>query len=303
MLKLGCVDFLDRTRPILDRQVQVDGLEVEPVRLKPMELLARYTEFDVCELPLFAYLGLGTDDYVALPVFPHRGFPHGSVAVHAGSGIQKPGDLAGRRVGTPGLFLSGTVWMRGILELEGIRWVIPALPRDSAAARITSAVLDRSKIQVEETAADLSSLLEKGEIDAWIGPLPPACLERGSPAVRRLFPDYKSVEHAYAARTRFVPALHTVLLRRRWQDKAPLLVRLFAEAREAGLKNLHNDNVFAVMLPWMRHHLEELKGLFGADWVPVGYEANRAMIDTALDYAARQGLTKGRGKADELFAG
>ena len=187
--------------------MQVPGLEVEAVRLKPTELLGRFREFDVCEVPLFAHLALrslGEDEYVALPVFPHRGFPHGSVAVHAASGIRTPRELAGRRIGTPGFFLSGTVWMRGILEddhgtaLERVRWVIPALPRDSAAWRITEQVVKRSGLQVEETGGNLSELLEKGELDAWIGPLPPECLERGAASVRRLFPDYREIEYAYA---------------------------------------------------------------------------------------------------------
>jgi 4,5-dihydroxyphthalate decarboxylase len=300
MLKLGCVDFMDRTRPILDGQVQVPGLEVAPVRLKPMELLGRFTEFDVCEIPLFAHLALralGDDEYVGLPVFPHRGFPHGSAVVHDASGIGAPQDLAGRRVGTPGLFLSGTVWMRGILEddygvaSERIRWVIPALPRDSVGWRITQHLIRRSGIQVEESAGNLSEMLEKGELDAWIGPLPPESFERGAPRLRRLFTDYKKTEQAYAARKRFVPALHTVIVRRRWQEKSEGLVELFRKSREVGYKNFQNDNVFAVMLPWMRHHLEELKALFDGDWVPAGLEANRSMSDIASKYAARQGLT------------
>jgi 4,5-dihydroxyphthalate decarboxylase len=307
MLTLGCVDFLDRTRPILERQVEVPGLDIEPVGLKPMELLTRFSQFDVCEVPVFAYVALrsmGEDEYIGLPVFPHRGYPHGSAVVHAASGIRQPKDLEGRRIGTPGLFLSGTVWMRGILEdeygvsSEGIRWVIPALPRDSVGWRITEQVVKRSGIQIEEAKSSLSEMLEKGEIDAWIGPLPPECFERGASSVKRLFPDYREIEHGYALRTRFVPALHTMVMRRGLRDKAGPLIELFQQARAAGLKSFHNDNVFAVMLPWMRHHLEELKQTFGADWVPAGYEANRGMIATGLNYAARQGLTATRSPAD-----
>jgi 4,5-dihydroxyphthalate decarboxylase len=310
MLTLGCVDFLDRTRPILERQVQVPGLEVEPVRLKPMELLGRFSQFDVCEVPMFAYIALrslGEDEYVGLPVFPHRGFPHGNVVVHEASGIREAKDLAERRIGTPGLFLSGTVWMRGILEDEygvsgeRIRWVIPALPRDSLAWRITDQVVKRSGIPIEETNSNLSEMLEKGEIDAWIGPLPPECFERGAPNIKRLFPDYRDIERTYATRTRFVPALHTVVMRRRLRDRAGQLIELFQQARAAGLQNFHNDNVFAVMLPWMRHQLEELEQIFGADWVPTGYEGNRGMIATGINYAARQGLTATVRSPTDLF--
>jgi 4,5-dihydroxyphthalate decarboxylase len=311
VLTLGCVDFLDRTRPILDQQVRVAGLEVEAVALKPTELLGRFSQFDVCEIPLFAYMALrslGEDEYVGLPVFPHRGYPHGSAVVHHASGIRQAKDLAGRRIATPGLFLSGTVWMRGILEddhgvaMERVRWVIPALPRGSAAWRITEQVVQRSGIQVEETSANLSALLEQGEVDAWVGPLAPECFERGSPAVRRLFPDYGVVERSYASRVRFVPALHTMVLRRSHRDSAGALIQLFGRAREAGMMKFQNDNVFAVMLPWMRQHLEELKGLFGDEWLPTGYEANRNMIEAALKYAARQGIMARPAVAGELFA-
>ena len=78
-LTLGCVEFFDRTLPILKRQVSIAGFFSNPTPLKP-----DFSEFDVCEIPLFAYLALRAledDRYIALPIFPHRGYPHGS-AIH-----------------------------------------------------------------------------------------------------------------------------------------------------------------------------------------------------------------------------
>ena len=311
-LTLGCVEFFDRTLPILKRQVSITGFQLNPTPLKPTELLTRFSEFDVCEIPLFAYLALRAledDRYIALPIFPHRGYPHGSAAIHEKSGIKHPRDLVGHRIGTPGLFLSGTVWMRGILEddfgVSGERAIWVTSPTQSdLISRISEHIVGRSGIPVETVSPgqSLSAMLETGEIDAWVGPLPPDCLERGAPGVRRLFEDYREVERSYASRAKFIPALHTVVMRRQIHEENPglatRLVELFDRGRAIGFKNFQNDNVFACMLPWTRHHLDELKSIFGADWVPNGYGKNREMIATALNYAERQGLMRTRSISD-----
>src|SRR5205085_2072873 len=56
--------------------------------------------------------------FIALPVFLSRMFRHNGFYVHANSGITRPEELRGRKVGLPEYNLTACVWMRGILQHE-----------------------------------------------------------------------------------------------------------------------------------------------------------------------------------------
>lgn len=80
-ISLACT-VADRTRPVLDGRVAIDGCELEPITGEPEDLFARALraeEFDVTELSLSSYLivtGRGTGRYLAVPAFPSRAFRH-----------------------------------------------------------------------------------------------------------------------------------------------------------------------------------------------------------------------------------
>jgi 4,5-dihydroxyphthalate decarboxylase len=304
-LTLGCIDYLDRTRPIFDGLVETPGIDLTAVPLRPPDLFGRLGEFDVHELSLAAHLALpflGDDRFVGLPVFPYRSFLAGNVVVNSASGIERPADLAGKRVGTPGLHLAGTIWSRGFLSDEykvrdsDVQWVTSLALFGPVSERLARSML-APELAVEDVPTDrsLSDMLERGEIDAWVGPSLPACFERGSPAVRRLFPDYRAVEEDYARRSRIFPILHTLILRRELYERhrwiAGTLLQVFERARQLGSARLVNDGVYACALPWLRHDLETLPALFGGDWYRNGFRANREVLATAARYAAEQHLT------------
>ena len=74
---LACVDFFDRTRPLLDGSVETPGLDLTLVPLPPKELTVRWSEFDIAEVIVPIYmsrLAHGDDDYVGIPVFPYRAY-------------------------------------------------------------------------------------------------------------------------------------------------------------------------------------------------------------------------------------
>ncbi len=307
-LTLACVDYLDRTRPILDGSVSVPGVALACTALPPRELSVRWAEFDVAEAIVPLYLqqhARGDAEFVAIPVFPYRGYFLGNVIVHASAGISRPDDLNGKRVGTAGLHLSGTLWTRGILaDHFGVRdasihWYASGPPRVELRPDV--------RVTVVPPQRSLSDLLERGEIDAWLGSTRPECFERGAPTVRRLFPDYRAVEQAYARRTGLLPMLHVMLLRRsryerdRWLPRA--LHELFVQARAVGRARLAPYGVPAIGLPWLLADLEELPRLFGpGDWYRDGLAANRAALCTLAGYAAAQGLTADPVDVDGLFA-
>src|SRR5258708_37282636 len=80
-----------------------------------------FHEFDVAERSLSSYrLSLFPDkpQFIAIPVFPSRMFRHNGIFINTNSGIRRPEDLSGKRIGTPEYQLTAPVWQRGILSDE-----------------------------------------------------------------------------------------------------------------------------------------------------------------------------------------
>src|SRR5919202_2616224 len=99
------IDYLDRTRPLVDGTVKPEGVTLRFLPMRPFELfrrVAQYTEFDAAEMSFSTYANLlsrGDERYIAIPFFPSRYFRHADFYVHRDSGIERPEDLRGQRVG------------------------------------------------------------------------------------------------------------------------------------------------------------------------------------------------------------
>src|ERR1043165_2632332 len=120
-LTLACWDY-DRTRALADRSVQPDGIDLvyltQPVEETFFRML-RHREFDCSEMSLSSYtasLNAENPPFIAIPVFPSRFFRHSCIFVSAKSGIRRPEDLKGKRVGVPEYQMTAPVWIRGILS-------------------------------------------------------------------------------------------------------------------------------------------------------------------------------------------
>jgi 4,5-dihydroxyphthalate decarboxylase len=295
-LSLGIVDYYDRTRPVIDGKVETPDIDLTCVPLPPKVLGMRYAEFDVAEVAVTAYFALrsaGDNRFVGLPVFPYRGFTFGNTVVNTASGIERPEDLVGKRVGT-GLQLAGTMWTRGFLsDSYGIG---NSQLKFFVTSRPTFDLPPDTKIEVIPAGRNLNDMLDQGEIDAWMGSSLPECFERGSPRVRRLFHEYRKVEENYARRTKFFPILHMIVLKREIYEQNPWiagnLFDVFQRAKQVGAGWLRNEGNFACALPWLRDDLEELPKIFHGDWHPYGLEANREILSTMVRYAAEQGITR-----------
>ena len=119
-MTLACWDY-DRTRALADGTVRPEGIDLVYLALPVEETffrMLRHREFDCAEMSLSSYvMSLGRDDrpFVAIPAFPSRFFRHSCIFVSARSGITQPGELAGRRIGSPEYQMTAPVWIRGIL--------------------------------------------------------------------------------------------------------------------------------------------------------------------------------------------
>lgn len=318
-LSLACIDFVDRTRALFDGQVQVPGVDLTCVPLQPTDVFTRvprFAEFDVGEVSMAVYLALlgkGDDRFVGIPAFTVRWFVHGCVFVNTGAGIERPEDLVGKRVGVPELYTTGVMWIRGILEhaygvkSSQLHWFSGGADNPFYLNRPGGlTVPPDTSVEFIPPERTLSDLLESGEIDAWLGAGWPACFERGSPRVRRLFPNYRELDKEYARRTGFFPILHTMIMRRDVYRRNPWLARsvlqAFERARQIGVARLINLGAFACGLPWLPDHVAELRELMGGDPYPYGLKANREMLETMATYAAEQALTPERLDVDRMFA-
>src|ERR1044072_5965120 len=112
----------DRTRPLMEGRVRIEGCEPTFLRLEPEEIFFRVfrnQEFDVSEISFSSYMmqtSRGEGDYVGIPAFISRVFRHSSIFIRTDRGIRTPADLKGKVVGVPEYQQSALVWIRGILK-------------------------------------------------------------------------------------------------------------------------------------------------------------------------------------------
>jgi 4,5-dihydroxyphthalate decarboxylase len=310
-LTLACWDY-DRTRPLMDGRVQVEGIDLNWICLRPVENFERQIrnhEFDVSEFSL-SYLTFlrsrGDWEYIGIPVFPSRTFRHSCIYVNTSAGIQRPQDLIGKRVGVPHYPMTAAVWIRQLLmsdyqmRPEQLKWFYAGAPLFSwnppSSLALTRIAAGKS----------LDGMLEEGELDALISVEKPASFLQGSPNVERLFKDYRAIEEEYYARTKLFPIMHTLIVRREIQQKHPWvamsLFKAFQQAKNLCYRDLLETDAPKYTLPWQGAEAERTEQLMGKDFWPYGIEKNRHVIETLVRSSCEQGLAAREIPVQELFA-
>jgi 4,5-dihydroxyphthalate decarboxylase len=316
-LTLACWDY-DRTRPLMDNRVTLDGIDLTYLNLVIEEIFfrqMRHQEFDASELSFSSFLVSmfeKTPPFIAIPIFPSRSFRHSGIYINAHAGIREPRDLVGKRVGCAEYQLTANVWIRGILKDEygvepsSFTTVIGGLEE---AGRVEKAAVSLPPdITIAHIGPDqtLSAMLDAGEIDALFTPRAPSSFLRGTGRVRRLFEDSYAVEREYYERTRIFPIMHVVVIRRdlyrqhRWVAQS--LYKGFVEAQRLAYEDLHQTAALKIMLPWLITHLGETEKLMGRDFWAYGYAPNVEAIETLLRYHYEQGLSRRQLTPQEIFA-
>ena len=314
-ISLACT-VTDRTRPILDGRVSIEGCELEPITGEPEDLFARALraeEFDVTELSLSSYLivmGRGTSPYLAVPAFPSRAFRHSAVYVRTDRGIDRPEDLAGRVVGVPEFQQTAALWVRGILAdrhgvpPSAIRWRNGGLEEPGGEERIPVRLREGIDLRPIDPRSTLSAMLADGGLDALVSPRPPSCFMAGDPGVRRLWPDHREEEERFYRETGLFPIMHVVAIRRSLLEQHPWLAanvfRGFVEAKRLAIRDLEQTNFLRVTLPWIE--LDAVRALMGEDFWPYGLSANLPELMAAIRWSEDEGLSPRHLEPSELFA-
>ena len=285
-LTFACGPY-DRTLALRDGSVQPEGIELNYIASQPPDIFWRmlqFNEFEISEMSLSNYATL----------------------VSTGKGIKTPADLKGKRGGVPEYTMTAAVYMRGLLQHEygvkpsDVEWV------QGRADRVGRKLPADIRLTQAPSGTELGDLLERGEIDFMMTANNPLAFRRGSPKVRRLFPNYAEVEKDDYRRTRIYPIMHTVVIRNDVYQRDPWVAlsmyKALCRAKEHAYHLLADMGSPKVSSAWLQPLIEEEKEILGQDWYPYGIEANRPTIEALLQYTHEHGLTDRRVKLEELFA-
>jgi 4,5-dihydroxyphthalate decarboxylase len=314
-LSIAVRDY-DRTRPMSDGEVHIDGVDPVFMALPPEEIFFRAfrrAEFDICELSMSSFTvktAQGDCPYVGVPAFVSRTFRHTAIYVRTDR-IKKPADLKGKKVGVPEYQLTANVWARAILQDDhgvtpaDIHWVRGGLIEAGRLEKITITLPKDVKLDDVPPGRTLSSMLDAGEIDAFIGPRVPPAFERGDPRVGWLFPDPVAAAKDYYKRTGIFPIMHLIGIRRELAEQHPWLpaavFKAFEQSKKVALEKLSDTSSTKVTLPFVEERLMEARALMGEDFWPYGVDANRKTLETFLRHHHSQGLSSRLVKVEELF--
>lgn len=311
----AAVGTFDRTQPLLDGRVGVDGFEVAWTSGELESLFSRAfatAEFDVTELSFCNYLiaaARGACPYVALPIFPTRCFRHHALFVRTDRGIATPKELEGRTVGLREYTNTVSLVVRGVLQhyygadLRRIRWLVgdvDARERELESIRIPKI----TGMDIVPAGGELlSDMLASGAIDALISYSPPRTL--GTPGVGRMFERWWIEEERYFRDTGIFPIMHVIAVRRSLLEAQPGLAsamyRAFDTAKALTIRDLEIEQAPKTMLPWAPAHLAETRRVLGHDFWPYGVDRNRVALEAQIAWAHEQGLIGRAVPLEEFF--
>ena len=194
-LRYAGVSYYDKTRALERGELSPEGIELEYIQFEHVGELFRVmaqdpTSFDAAEMSfstLTMMTSRGDHRLVGIPVFPSKAFRHSQVYVHAGSDIQKPEDLAGRRVGVPEYQMTAAVWIRAFLEHDygvlpsSIHWLQGGQDTPfQTEQRLHHDTPPGVTIDPIPFGKTLNEMLESGEIDALVTARQPVPFKNGS---------------------------------------------------------------------------------------------------------------------------
>ncbi len=316
-ITVACGNY-DRTAAIRDGRVRIEGCAVTYLPLYPEEIFHRafkFQEFDVSELSFSSHtrtVAAGTAAYVGVPAFVSRLFRHSGIYIRNGSGISKPEDLRGKRIGLPEYQITAVVWMRGMLQHEygvlpsEIHWRSGGQEQPGRHERTPLKPipgLDLKPIPEDKT---LVGMLRDGELDALFTARAPSSFLAGETHIGRLFPDTRAAELAYYRKTGLFPIMHLIGIRKSLVEQHPWLAvsvyKAFCEAKALAMIDLTDVNALMVSLPFLEAETKETMAAMGRDFWRYGVNESRNEIDALTQYLHEQGLVDRKPALEELFA-
>tara|TARA_R110001583_G_scaffold171739_1_gene325448 strand:- start:10013 stop:10891 length:879 start_codon:yes stop_codon:yes gene_type:complete len=240
--------------------------------------MVRENQFDAGELAIVTYLQAKAygKPYVLLPAPISGRFQHHCAGYNIDFSHFDPKDIEGKKVGVRTYAQTTGLWIRGVLrheygvDLDKVTWMTLG---DGHLAEYH----DPENCIRLPAGSDIPQMLLDGKLDAaLLGVDMPK-----DPRVRTLVPDAQNAAKAWYEREGFVPINHMFVIHKDISKKHPEAVReiyrMIAESREL------------------------TEGGMPEVFPPLGLEANRKGLQTAIDWALDQKIIPRRMSVDELF--
>ena len=311
----------DGVLPILRGQMRLPGFELaisETEDVAGMFAGMFKGEYDISEMSLGELIYYTSRDqaaFVAIPVFPSRMFRHGFIFCRKASNIKSPAELNGRKVGFLRWVQTAAIWMRGMLIDEyGIsaketQWCVTSMHHwDDADPGATVVPRDGSAIQRirsngKNTSERACRALFDGEIDALGVTESQLATLQANNEVKRLFENCREVEANYFQKTKILPIMHVMALRRDLAERHPELpgelFRVFSASKRWAQR--WRRAIPSLVEAWPTQNLDEEEKVFGTDPWAYGLEANRHVLNKFLSYCYAQGISARKIAPEELF--
>jgi 4,5-dihydroxyphthalate decarboxylase len=312
-----------RTRPILDGRVKADGIDLICTVVHPSEMFwrqFRFGDFDVSEMSLSGLMMAvaGADlRWTGIPVFTTRRMFQVGTLVRKDSGIDKPSDLIGKKLGVPEYQQTAALWTRGFLQHE-----YNVHPRDiefwmernddvSQGAAIGFKPPPDVKLNYIPRESSMGQMLLEGKLHGALRYLAGTdnLVDRSTvdlykhPDFKTLFPDTHAEGVRFYKKTGIYPINHGMVIKRDIAEKNPWVIlnlfKAFVKANEIAEKERRQS---------VEYHLEtgllpaEARKAIATPLIQHGIVANRKVLETAAQWSFEQGLTPRLIKLDEMFA-
>ena len=307
----------DHIRDLASGEVRAEGIDLTHMCMRVEEIFYRFAknlEWDVSELSFAKYCSMRSYDeppIVGIPVFVSRVFRHSAFYIRKGGRVERPEDLAGKRVGIPEWTQTATVYARGLMvhqygiPLTDVEWVQAGVDQPGRVEMADITLPDGVRVTPEPNR-NLTEMLLAGDLDAVISAHPPHAFLDGNPDMARLFPDYRDVESRYFGETGIYPIMHTVAIKRSVFEAHPWiamnLLNAFEEAKQRALERLSGVTASRIPMPWVYDDFTRIRDdMFAGDYWPYGIEPNRTTIEAFLQYCHEQGVTHRRLQPEDLY--
>lgn len=310
----------ERTRPILEGRFQPQGIRLLPTTVHPSEMFWRqlkFAEFDVSEMSMSSFFittARGDKRFVGLPIYTMRHFFHTSLLVHKDSGIKKPEDLKGKKIGVPEYQQTWAIWSRGVLEQEfGVRpsditWYMERTPDISHGGSTGFKAPPGVTINQIPRSTNIGDMLMNGELDGTLLYLSEKNLvDRSSADISEvchlLFEDPLAEAKRYYDKTGIYPINHAMVIKHDVHEKYPWAAVNIYHAFKAA-----KDEVDAVTRKTLEDYvacgLIDRTALQALHQSPKDYgiRSSRKVLETISEFVHKQGLTDRLVTIEELFA-
>ena len=321
-LSIGMADN-PRTHPIFEGRVKPDGIDLICTELHASELFwrqLRFGDFDVSEMSLSGLMmevASGNSRWVGLPIFTTRRMFQVGTLVRKDSGINKPSDLKGRKLGVPEYQQTAALWTRGFLQHEydvhprDIEFWMERNDDHSQGAAVGFKPPADVKLHYIPNETNMGQMLIEGKLDGALRYLAGTnnLVDRSSadlykhPDFKTLFPDPHAEGVRFYNKTGIYPINHGMVIKREIAERHPWTVlNLFKAFQKA------NAIAEKARKEAVEYHLEtgllppESRKALATPLIRHGIAANRKVLETAAQWSFEQGLTPRLIKLEELFA-